>query len=171
MEMGMLKELNVKPGDVVQSMSENSYFFAAPKEYTIHEDRTIRDDMGKKVDVDKHTHMFRIISRANTTPDLTAITTPFGLLDKATQDALRAHGGPYESYDVRGWHNVSNPSWVVYRVYRVKPQPTVETVDSWLMPSGWITAACNPIGNTPVRVTFTRTNGVIDLDSYKVEAR
>ena len=29
------------------------------------------------------------------TPDLTTLTTPFGLLDRETQEALKAHGGPY----------------------------------------------------------------------------
>lgn len=54
--------------------------------------------------------------------DLTAITTPFGLLDKETQDALRAHGGPYEAYGVGGWMQ-TNPAWHPERTYRVEPQP------------------------------------------------
>lgn len=56
--------------------------------------------------------------------DLTAITTPFGLLDADTQAALKAHGGPYE-----WWHGVDwftserRPAWAGHFVYRVKPQP------------------------------------------------
>lgn len=59
------------------------------------------------------------------TQDLTAITTPFGLLDNATQDALRAHGGPWEYYtDYEGWReSKSAPAYVPGTVYRVKPQP------------------------------------------------
>lgn len=54
--------------------------------------------------------------------DLTAITTPFGLLDKETQDALLAHGGPYEIW--RGSHWVEcDPAWDKCYAYRVKPQP------------------------------------------------
>ena len=30
--------------------------------------------------------------------DLTKITTPYGLLDEATQKALQDHGGPYEEW-------------------------------------------------------------------------
>ena len=53
--------------------------------------------------------------------DLTKITTPFGLLDAETQEALRAHGGPYEWW--RGaWEDVE-PMWGKTTTYRVKPQP------------------------------------------------
>ncbi len=57
--------------------------------------------------------------------DLTAITTPYGLLDDATREALKAHGGPYEF-----WHGskgffeaAGTPVWDAVFVYRVKPQP------------------------------------------------
>lgn len=67
--------------------------------------------------------------------DLTAITTPFGLLDKETQDALRAHGGPYEAFCVH--EDDGRPEWLPQDCYgtpfdfdthpaiawRVKPQP------------------------------------------------
>lgn len=57
--------------------------------------------------------------------DLTKITTPFGLLDEETQDALMAHGGPYEYWASIGkWSDVRlNPAWGVATTYRVKPQP------------------------------------------------
>ena len=59
--------------------------------------------------------------------DLTKITTPFGLLDAETQEALKAHGGPYEF-----WHWAHNdwrapdgeqPGWNSATVYRVKIAP------------------------------------------------
>lgn len=63
--------------------------------------------------------------------DLTKITTPFGLLDDAygpgTQDALKAHGGPYEFW--RGKDNTwytpfgAGPLWFSADIYRVKPTP------------------------------------------------
>lgn len=58
------------------------------------------------------------------TQDLTKITTPFGLLDAETQEALRAHGGPYQTWygDEIGWHD-HKPSWGGAYAYRVKPQP------------------------------------------------
>lgn len=56
--------------------------------------------------------------------DLTKITTPFGLLDEETQNALIEHAGPFEFYDEDGdWTGISIPSWRPDVVYRVKPQP------------------------------------------------
>lgn len=58
------------------------------------------------------------------TQDLTKITTPFGLLDKETQEALRAHGGPYEWLNWGGsWEETDPPHWSLCYAYRVKPQP------------------------------------------------
>ena len=55
--------------------------------------------------------------------DLTAITTPFGLLDAETQEALKAHGGPYEWYaSCDGWAEWT-PNWDWPNTYRVKPAP------------------------------------------------
>ena len=60
-------------------------------------------------------------------PDLTAITTPYGLLDRKTREALKAHGGPYEfCNNVTDWEwtDVVPPSlWRNGNVYRVKPAP------------------------------------------------
>lgn len=55
--------------------------------------------------------------------DLTAITTPFGLLDEATQEALKAHGGPIERWGAyEGWV-ICPPLWQAPTVYRVRPAP------------------------------------------------
>ena len=64
--------------------------------------------------------------------DLTALTTPFGLLDAETQAALMAHGGPYEFWDSFGaWTDIDEPSWSGTVVYRVKPQPTTKPSIDW----------------------------------------
>ena len=56
--------------------------------------------------------------------DLTAITTPFGLLDAKTQEALKAHGGPWEYYDFGAeWEASTDPAWLDRATYRVKPAP------------------------------------------------
>jgi hypothetical protein len=60
--------------------------------------------------------------------DLTKITTPFGLLPKETQDALKAHGGPYEIWGGTYWAESADPNWDGWYCYRVKPAPKVETV-------------------------------------------
>jgi hypothetical protein len=60
--------------------------------------------------------------------DLTNITTPFGLLPKETQDALKAHGGPYQIWGGNDWLDGSPYWWAGTTTYRVKPQPTTDTV-------------------------------------------
>lgn len=58
------------------------------------------------------------------TIDLTKIATPFGLLDAKTQEALKAHGGPWESYATgKKWAVCPTPAWVDSSVYRVKSAP------------------------------------------------
>ncbi len=65
---------------------------------------------------------FDLVAEWTDTPDLTKLTTPYGLLDDATREALKAHGGPYECWEGREWREVP-PSWFGEWVYRVKPQP------------------------------------------------
>ena len=180
MEIGTLKGLNVQPGDVVEYtaigepyMTHQTFTFAAWVDgipYSTDQelgnpDEHLRTD-GRAV--------FRIISRANPPLDLTAITTPFGLLDAATQDALRAHGGPYEAFVAHGGWFTCLPEFAYPdRVIRVKPTPKRETVrvqkfvDEW----GNVTQS-DPTGQRPtVNVTFDRVDGEIDLSTYRVEAR
>lgn len=57
--------------------------------------------------------------------DLTTITTPFGLLDEATQKALKEHGGPYELLSCLGaWERTFNPVFRPNITYRVRHEPT-----------------------------------------------
>ena len=58
--------------------------------------------------------------------DLTTITTPFGLLDAETQEALKAHGGPYEWWSGGEWFETATCDDVNDKVHRVKaaaPKP------------------------------------------------
>lgn len=56
--------------------------------------------------------------------ELTKITTPFGLLDAETQEALKTHGGPWEYYDVGSeWEDCPDAAWIDRTTYRVKPAP------------------------------------------------
>ncbi len=64
-----------------------------------------------------------IIAEWSEPMDLTSITTPFGFLDDATREALKAHGGPYEFFTGDGtWADI-DPLWNQNAVYRVKLQP------------------------------------------------
>jgi hypothetical protein len=57
--------------------------------------------------------------------DLTKIEKPFGLLDKATQQALKDHGGPIECYNLGHWRETARPYWVE-ETYLPCPTPTRE---------------------------------------------
>lgn len=75
--------------------------------------------------------------------DLTKITTPFGLLDAETQEALKAHGGPIEAFMANGtWEVAHATSWYASVTYRVKPKPP-KPREVWLneYPQG-LSASC-----------------------------
>lgn len=58
--------------------------------------------------------------------DLTKITTPFGLLDEETQDALKAWPHGVECFDYSGWEAVHWPTWAGQLTYRALPVPPRE---------------------------------------------
>ena len=107
--------------------------------------------------------------------DLTAITTPVGLLPPETQAALKAHDGPVEFYWHSGWEDCrGNPTWSVGLTYRAAPHTKVETVtnrEMYLTARGCIARYPTLGGGIPITITYTITNGVIDPASYRVEAR
>lgn len=57
--------------------------------------------------------------------DLTKIDKPLGLLDDATREALKAHGGPYVNLIWTGtWEHVDEPNWdYLNSTIRVRPEP------------------------------------------------
>jgi hypothetical protein len=55
--------------------------------------------------------------------DLTKIDRPFGLLDEATQKALRECGGPWEWFMGGRWEDIE-PMFASHVTYRQKPQPS-----------------------------------------------
>jgi hypothetical protein len=58
--------------------------------------------------------------------DLTTITSPFGLLDRETQEALKAHGGPWEYWNGGSWTNSASETLHdidTALTYRAKPAP------------------------------------------------
>lgn len=70
--------------------------------------------------------------------DLTKLTAPLGLLDEVygpgTEEALKAHGGPYEIVSISGlWMRNENPSWYRSSTYRVAPA-TQDTVPWHIAP-------------------------------------
>lgn len=177
METGTLKEMDVKPGDVVALAGADGYKFtigyiSGDRVYGTSEksDRQYEDDWSLTA-----TGNWFIISRATTTPDLTAITTPFGLLDAATQKALRAHGGPYEFFSGDNWRDAAlePDEWLNFNTYRAKKEPKRETVTMavFIDLEGFIQPSYINGLTKRVQVTFDRVDGRIDLATYKVEPR
>jgi hypothetical protein len=169
METGTLKDLNVQPGDKVICVEEGSPHVELGKSYDINDYRGV---VGLRIGFFTNS-IFRIISRANEAtpqPDLTAIKTPFDLLDEATMQDLMEHGGPYQQFH-GCWRDAEKP-FHGHLAIRVKPAPKVETVtmDASLNDDGHIYHSILS-HYTHVRVTFNGIDGVIDLASYRVEAR
>ena len=103
--------------------------------------------------------------------DLTAITTPFGLLDEVygpgAQEALRAHGGPWEGWcEGAKWEKIHDPYWSVTSTYRVKPQPPAPvvktvTIEPWEVVTDVLSG---------YRITFDLIDGVPDCASTRMVA-
>ena len=204
-EIGTLRELNVQPGDVVEyvSGSRSAKHYAGttwrcldrhPKGHT--EKTCVYYEKGSEngyIPADNDTWQFRIISRA--TPalpfgharlpsgavvDLTAITTPFGLLDEVygpgAQEALRAHGGPWEGWcEGAKWEKIHDPYWSVTSTYRVKPQPPAPVVKTVTLLTGavynWVAEPENECGDRNThRITFDLIDGDPDCDSIRMVA-
>lgn len=162
METGTLKELNVKPGDVVEPASNTD----GGERFEVMEDCKLKAIYaGGGVHVLNrgwywNECIFRIISRASTL-DLTAITTPFGLLDAATQQALRAHGGPYEFWNSDEWNQARTPRFDGSNTYRVKPGPISETIRVTI-------AKDDEDGLVIAEATVTTRNGKPDWSTMQV---
>lgn len=112
-----------------------------------------------------------LIAEWTDAPDLTQITTAFGLLDEPTKARLEL-STRLEKFDGTGWVDMPDDYPFDAFVYREKLGPVVETVvqDMFVEQDGRMWSA-QWSGATRVRVTFNRIDGVIDLASYKVMAR
>jgi hypothetical protein len=65
------------------------------------------------------------------TPDIFNITTPFGLLDEATQEALKGWKGKWEVYSYQGWDEITIPRWSNLSTYRAIPLPLTKPSINW----------------------------------------
>lgn len=140
---------------------------------------------------------YTVISRATPAPlphghvrlsdgrvvDLTADKMlPFGMLDADVQEAMWAHGGPYQMYGGGSggglWADWECPAWSAHMAYRVAPlppAPKVETVtlDGWMTPSGNFHSHFHQhpgADDTPVRIVGKIIDGMPQLP-FAVEAR
>ncbi len=153
-EVGTLKELDVKPGDVV-------YVHDAHNQYIIGENPhktpgQVKATTGYHYDW----RIATIISRANT-PKL------WRDMSDAEKGALllaEHEGKVIEVYDNGKWVKRSFPVWAYEAAYRIRPEPKVEVVTmdgADIRFSGFIKGH---------RITFTTIDGKPDCASIKMEA-
>jgi hypothetical protein len=114
-----------------------------------------------------------LIAEWSDAPDLTAIREPFGLLDAATQDALRAHGGAVQIFSDGGWTDWLNPMWTPSMTYRVKPTPPAPKVETVTLLTcaeyNWVPYREHHCGNLSThRITFDLIDGEPDCASIRM---
>ena len=63
--------------------------------------------------------------------DLTKITTPFGLLDQETQEALQTYDGDLEFFDGDCWGVMRASAFPKDLTFRAKPEPVKPMVIPW----------------------------------------
>jgi hypothetical protein len=119
-----------------------------------------------------------LIAEWSDAPDLTAITTPFGLLDAETQDALRKHGGPYEAFVQnecgfewrrQGYDGVTMETHraLAWRVKPTPPAPKVETVTLHGERYQW-GQAIKACAEDTHRITFDLIDGEPDCSTIRM---
>jgi len=87
-----------------------------------------------------------------TLQNLSQITTPYGLLDEGTKDALVAAweaGCKLESFNGPYWLHVGYPNWRDRTVYRVKAEPVRRTLYRDFGIAGRHVISCNADGTEP----------------------
>ena len=153
-EYKTLSELDVKPGDVVESM--------AGSQNTIKTMTT--DTVIDTYDIEwsNRNPIWRIVSRASDTPkplrDMT--DAEIGALVRAKNE-----GKVIEIWDYDEWLE-AEPAWDATNAYRVRPEPKRETVTLYWRKGN---PAHNIEHGDTHRITFDLIDGKPDCDSIKME--
>lgn len=169
-EVGTLKELGVQVGDVLQWVGGERFpctISAVTSTYVY------MNTPGGKVEYSFEwcDHPWEVISRASETPKLWRDMTP----EEKGALLLAAHEGKVieNSLDGVNWI-AAKACWADDYAYRIKPEPKVEIVtntEMYITARGSIVSNAKLDGAKPVKLTYTKFDGVIDLDSYKLEYR
>jgi len=172
-EVGTLKELKVKPGDVVQCVDNmNLPRWTIGKFYEVKECGTPEDDYGTtyaNYEDPQPSVKFRIVSRAYVGPKM------WGEMTDEEKGALllAAHEGKKIEFFVPGACGVkwvpARPNWKATCAYRVRPERKRETV---IVYSGWVEHGVwsqTEDFNDTHRITFDLVDGEPDCDSVKME--
>ena len=127
---GTLADIDAKPGDVVRHVA---YFDG--RDDVFQGELVINSELcpcafGDEMFGSDSRSIFRLISRAADTTDTPTIFRDMTDAEKGAL-LLAAHGGAvieYYSDKNMEWVCVGKPSWVSGKAYRIKPEPTTETV-------------------------------------------
>jgi hypothetical protein len=94
----------------------------------------------------------------------------FGLMPPETQEAMKAHGGPWEymPYD-EGWRDIAGPAWHTGVAYRVKPAPIRETVTLYAGAKHEWQPTWDAMPGDTHKITFDLIDGKPDCASIKME--
>jgi len=162
-EVGTLKELNVKPGDVVEYIpTGNRHTVLDGKRLTISNGNTV--DYEYNWDCSKY---FRIVSRAEEPPKLWRDMTPEEkgalLLAHYEGKQIEVNRGPFECGE---WREDHYPEWMHNYAYRIKPKPKVETVNLYSNDCAYGRLIEAMRGH---RITFNLIDGKPDCTSIKME--
>jgi hypothetical protein len=169
MQTGTLRELNVQVGDVVEWMDKHTTHEVISAEVIANgelyegEVRALLDGRYMGIYGDEQ---FRIVSRASDRPKT------WGEMTAEEKGALLLadHEGKVIENSLYGespWI-ASHPHWADEYAYRVKPEPKVETVDSYWCPK-WGMRLRNPIWDTTHKITFNTIDGKPGVNSIKME--
>jgi hypothetical protein len=175
MKIGTLKELDVKPGDVVECVDQGSDI------YIYHHDNVhaIKED-GRWCGMhpDKCRGKFRIISRASEAPKTWVEMTP----EEKGALLLAHHEGKViercvPMCDCTG--EVTNHEWkkcfhighYLHCAYRIRPEPVREVVEKYGYYDGneWVFGSGPQTTSDTHRITFDLIDGKPDCDSVKME--
>lgn len=159
--MKTLKELNAKPGDVVQ--------FFGGEEYTVMPNKSLKHPNGS---IEPYfywdtTGYFTVVSRAEDTPTKWGDMTP----EQKGALLLAHHEGKVIEwyYDLACEFSLTNsPVWGDSLAYRIKPEPKIKEVVLHGAGNEW-GQACKASSEDTHRITFNTVDGVPDCSSVKME--
>lgn len=163
-DVGTLRELDVKPGDVVEYIDTGATQTVVG---TDHKGRFVGDKCGDYEWMSER-NCWRLVSRAQ--PTLWRDMTP----EEKVALLLAAHEGKVIEYTYEGWYEWGNadideyPLWLDSVSYRVKHEDVRETVAIYGK-SGTVWGVDRMLRDTH-RITFDTIDGVPDCNSVKMEA-
>jgi len=163
-EIGTLKELGVKPGDVVECVWDYVNTWTEGCRYEMTHRGLSADKPPEQL---SSISTFRLISRASDTPKIWGEMTDEerGALLLAEHEGKVIEKSPNQYNPI--WADKGSSSFVYWCAYRVKPEPVRETVT--LHYGVWGYASAEGHEGATHRITFDLIDGKPDCASIKME--